>query len=209
MNNINKMSHGDVQLLATKTVYQGYFRLEEYQLRFRLFSGSWSEIIQRELFERGSSVAILLYDPLLDKVVLTQQFRIGALKDKTSPWLIEIVAGIVEADEKIEEVAKRETLEETGLTLANLTPIYNYWASPGGSSEQIALLCAQVDATNVNGVHGLANEHEDIRVFTMESTTAFKAIQQGTINNAHSIIALQWLQINRKKLRDKWSKLSI
>ncbi len=68
----------DIQIEATDVVYNGYFKMIKYRFRHRLFAGGWSEVIDRELFERGHAVAMLPYDPVSDKVVLVEQIRVGA-----------------------------------------------------------------------------------------------------------------------------------
>jgi ADP-ribose pyrophosphatase len=84
-----------VEILDQTVGYNGYFRIERYRLRHRLFSGTWSRELVREVFERGHAAAVLPYDPVLDQVVLIEQFRIGALQTPGDPWLVEIVAGII------------------------------------------------------------------------------------------------------------------
>jgi ADP-ribose pyrophosphatase len=194
------MNHNDVEILNHTLVYQGHFRLEKYQLRFRLFAGGWSQPVTRELFSRGTSAGVLPYDPYLDKVVLIEQFRIGALGGAQSPWLQEIVAGVVELNEAPEAVVKREAQEEAGLELLDLQPICKYWVSPGATSEQISLFCATVDSTHASGVYGLIEEGEDIKVKVLSAQDAFAAVEAGKINNASSIIALQWLQLHHSFL---------
>ena len=117
------MNENDVEILDKETAFQGYFRIDRYRLRHRLFAGGWSEAITREVFERGHVVGVLPYDPIEDRVVLIEQFRIGAYAAGFSPWLIEIVAGVIEAGEEPEEVARRETLEETGCSVTELMPV--------------------------------------------------------------------------------------
>lgn len=199
--------HADVQVLDKQIAYDGYFQIIKYQLKHRLFNGGWSETIIREVFERGQAAGVLLYDPILNKVVLTEQFRVGTLQDKASPWLLEIVAGILdETDQDFANLARRETREEAGLEPLALMPITEYWASPGACTEKISLFCAKVDASNAGGVHGLAAEHEDIRVVVMDTAEAFAAVSDGRICNALSIIALQWLQLNQVKVNAEWLK---
>ena len=107
----------DVEIKKVETVYRGFFKINRYSLRHRLFAGGWSAVFEREFFKRGHSVAVLPYDPHRDEVVLIRQFRIGALTDK-SPWLTEIVAGVMsEYDNSQEEVAHREAKEEANLTI--------------------------------------------------------------------------------------------
>jgi ADP-ribose pyrophosphatase len=194
----------DVEILEKDTVYQGHFRMDKYSVRHRLFAGDMSKPLSREVFERGHAAAALLYDPCLDKLVLIEQFRSGLLSSNESPWLLELVAGIIEAEETPEQVIYRETQEEAGLTVLDLIPLYTYWVSPGGSSERVALFCARVDATKAGGIHGLAEEGEDIRVWTFSCKEVYALVANGRIHNAISIIAIQWLQLNEEKVKQQW-----
>ncbi len=193
-----------VELIERETPYQGYFRIDRYVLRHGLFAGGMSEPLTREVFERGHAAAVLPYDPERDAVVLIEQFRIGAYAAGREPWLVEIVAGIVDADESPADVAHRELYEEAGLTADQVEPIGEVMVSPGGTSETIALFCARVDARTANGIHGLADEHEDIRVTTMPADDALAALERGDIVSAPAVIALQWLALHRERLRERW-----
>lgn len=195
----------DVEILEKTVCYEGFFKLEKYRLRHRRFAGDMSPVLTRELFERGHAVAVMLYDPARDRIVLLEQFRIGALQFAGGPWLLEIVAGIVEPGERAEEVALRECREETGVEPTTLEPICTYLVSPGGTSESISLFCGRVDSTGVGGLHGLADESEDIRVCTVSFDEAWDLFRQGRINSAAPVIALQWLAMNRTALRERWA----
>lgn len=192
-----------VEILEKEVAFQGFFRLETYRLRHRLFNGEMSPIIRRELFERGHAAAVLPYDPVRDEVVLLEQFRIGALEAEGGPWLVEVVAGIIEENESTEQVIRREAMEEAGCTLLEIEHICDYLVSPGGTSESITLYCGIVDAEGVGGIHGLDNETEDIRVEAVPFDEAWQWVEQGTINSASPIIALQWLAMHRHRLRKK------
>ena len=193
----------DVEVAARDVAFNGFFRIEKIRLRHRMFTGGWSGYFERELFERGEAVCVLLFDPQRDCVVLTEQFRIGALADEHSPWLLELVAGMVEPGESYAEVARRETEEEAGCSFNVLLPICNYWVSPGGTSERVQLYCALIDSEGVGGIHGLADENEDIRLARMSFSEAYAAVENGRINNAATIMALQWLHIHHLQLLQK------
>lgn len=195
----------DAKVVERKSMYKGFFELEELSVRHRLFGGGWSDTFSRELFKRGHAVVVIPYDPRRDQVVLIEQFRVGALADGRSPWLLELVAGIVEEGESDEDVAHREAQEEAGCEIKALEPVCEYWVSPGGTNETIAIYCGWVDTEGVGGIHGLPHENEDIRVEVVSSEVAFAALEDGTINNAASIIALQWLQMNRSRLQQLWN----
>ena len=169
--------------------------------------------IDREIFERGHAAACLLYDPDLDKLVLIEQFRAGALaalaspwfdEAETSPWLIEIVAGIIEDGEEPEAVVRREALEEAGCAIGHIEPLFHYLVSPGGSSESMFVYLGRVDAANAGGIHGPAHEGEDIRVLAVDVDEAFAMLDQGRINNAMTLLAMQWFRANHEALRARW-----
>ena len=197
---MNTFTHDDYQILDKKRAYQGYFAVDSYEIRHRLFNGGWSEGFRRELFERGDAVAVLLYDPVLEQVVLQEQFRIGALSSDKSPWMTEIVAGIIDPGETAEQVAIRECYEEAGQQVSDLIYVGKYFCTPGGSSESITLFCATVDSTQVGGIYGLEYEQEDIRVFTMPLEDVKNALQANEFENATTIIALQWLLLNKDNI---------
>ena len=194
-----------VELLEKSESYSGFFRINRYRLRHRLFAGGWSGVIEREVFERGHAVGVLPYDPVADSLVLIEQFRIGALVAGMSPWLIEVVAGIIEEGEAPEGVARRETLEEAGLEIQALMPMCRYLVSPGGSSESVRLYCGRVDSRGAGGIHGLAEEHEDIRVDHLPYGEAMRLLEEGQVTNSVGLIALQWLALHRDRVRAAWA----
>ena len=141
------MTPDDFEILERKTVCQSYFRIDRYMLRHRLFGGGWSAPVMREVFERGHSVAVLLYDPRPDVVVLIEQFRAGAMAAKMGPWLIECVAGIIDEGETPEEVARRESIEECGCSIGRIEPIGEFLYSTGACSEVCHLFVGEVDSS--------------------------------------------------------------
>jgi len=201
------MNH-QFEVLDKAIGYSGFFRLEKYRLRHELFAGGWSPEITRECLERGHAVAVLPYDPERDLIVLLEQFRVGALDFPGGPWLLEIVAGIMdEPEETAEDVARRETVEEAGCELLDLTPICHYLVSPGGTSESITLFCGRVHAAQVGGIRGVVDEHEDIRLHVVSRSAALDLLHAGRINSAAPIIALQWLELNHARLLERWGNL--
>lgn len=198
------MSDLQFEILARETVYQGFFRLENYTLKHTLFNGGWSKPITRELFRRGNCVAVLLYDPVRDEVVLIEQFRVGAVLQPQRAWLLEIVAGAIEDGETAVEVAYREAVEEAGCEIQQLIEIQQFYTTPGGCSERITLFCGRVDSTSVGGIHGLDEEDEDIRVSAVKFERVFQMLEEGLIESGIPIIAIQWLYIHRDRLRAQW-----
>jgi ADP-ribose pyrophosphatase len=194
-------SEKEFEIIEEAPLYRGFFNLSRIRLRHTLFQGGWCEPLDRELFHRGRCVAVVPYDPEADRVVLIEQFRIGALRVKDDPWLLEIVAGAVEEGESPEDVARRETLEEAGCEIRELIRIGEFFTTPGGCSERITLFCGLIDSEGAGGVHGLAEEQEDIRAFPVDFAEAMAFVEQGLIDSAIPIIGLQWLSLNRERLR--------
>ncbi|MES2625333.1 MAG: NUDIX domain-containing protein [Pseudomonadota bacterium] len=187
----------DVEILETVNCYTGFMRIDRVRLKCRLFQGGWSKEFSREVLRRDPGVGVLLYDPHLDKVLLVEQFRIGCLNDaRNGPWALELVAGLLDEEgEAPGDVAIRETFEETGLQVNGLLPICEYYNSPGGSAEKMTVYCASFDSTKAGGIFGLQTESENIRSVVVSRIEAQQAVAGGRINNAMSIIALQWLQL--------------
>ena len=171
-----------VEILGRETAYDGFFKLERWHLRHERFDGGWTGEMTRELFERGHAAGL-------------------------DPWMVEVVAGIIEDGERPEQVVRREALEECGLHLSELVPLHTFLLSPGGSSETLHLYAGRVDTTEAGGHFGVAEEHEDIRAFTLPAEEAIGLMQQGRIHNAPALVALQWLQTNRPDLQRRWRLL--
>lgn len=208
-----KYTRSDVEIRNKESGYHGFFEINSYTLRHRHFNGDWGNDITREVFERGHAVGILPYDPVRDEVVLIEQFRPGAFialnspwfADDASPWIYEAVAGIIDPGESPEDVAYRETIEEAGTKLSDLMPVCHYLVSPGGTTESVFVFVGCVDSSNIDGVHGVETEGEDIRPFAIPLQEAYDAISSGKINNGMTIIALQWLMLNKQQVRTKWT----
>lgn len=193
----------DVEILETETCHAGHLRVERLWLRCRRYQGDWSAPFSREVLQREPGVGVLLYDPVTDQLLMVEQFRVGCLQDQhNGPWALELVAGLVDKAETEEQVARRECEEEAGVQVQRVLPVASYYNSPGGSAERISIFCAAFDATQVEpGIHGLESEAENIRSCLLTREAALAAMASGRINNAMSIIALQWLQLNLEQVR--------
>ncbi|MCL4162272.1 UNVERIFIED_CONTAM: hypothetical protein GTU68_044086 [Idotea baltica] len=192
-------------IIKETTPFQGFFSVKQIDLKHTLYKGGWSPTITREVFHRGNCVAVLLYDPDRDEVVMIEQFRMGAIQlPAGQAWLLEIVAGAIESGETPESVAHRESLEEANCKIDKLIKINEFFTSPGGTSELLTLFCGKVNTQQVGGLHGLDSEDEDIAVTAMSFDDAYQLLLEGKIVSAIPIIALQWLFINRTKLRQDW-----
>ncbi|WP_456296699.1 ADP-ribose diphosphatase [Vibrio sp. AK197] len=195
----------DVEVLSKDTLFKGFFQMVKYRFKHKLFAGGWSDTIEREMFVRGHAAALLPYDPVRDQVVVVEQIRVGALEHQ-SPWQMEIVAGIIDTQESAEQVVRREAMEEAGVEIGLVEKVTSYYPSSGGCSERLDVFVGQVDSSLAQGIHGLEDEGEDIRVHVMSRDQAYQWVQDGTFENGASIIALQWLQLNHQRLREQWLK---
>jgi ADP-ribose pyrophosphatase len=190
----------EVRVLEETIVYAGYSTMKRFSFQHPLFKGGWSKPIKREVLSRPLSVAVLPYDPDTDQVVLIEQFRTGAFESLEEPWLLEIVAGMVEPGDTALQTAYKEMQEETGCTLLATLPITEFLLSSGISSEKTAIYCGRIKAPVGGSVHGLAEEGEDIKVHVFKTEEAFALLQAGKIRSASALIALQWLALNRFSL---------
>lgn len=198
---VQKFKHDDVEIIERTAERRGFLSIFRYTLRHKLFAGGWSHVFQRELMERGHAAVVIPYDPQRDSLVLLEQFRVGAMSDETSPWLLEFVAGMIDAsDTDAEAVAHRELFEEAGLKAQAMHYALTYYSSPGGCTEKISIFLAEVDSSKAATLGGLATEHEDIRVHVLPRVAVEQLLAQGKINNAASVIGLQWLQLHRTSL---------
>ncbi|TOD38893.1 ADP-ribose diphosphatase [Vibrio parahaemolyticus] len=193
----------DVEIISKESVFEGFFKMVKYRFKHKLFAGGWSDVVEREMFERGHAAAMLPYDPKTDQVVIIEQIRIGALEHE-HPWQLEIVAGMIDRAESAEEVIRREAEEEAGITVGRVASVTSYYPSSGGCSEKLDVFVGEVDASKAHGIHGLDYEDEDIRVRVLSREQAYQWVKDGIFENGASIIALQWLQLNHQELRSQW-----
>lgn len=194
----------DVRVLEDQKVFSGYFAVRRLTLQHRVFAGGWSQPFVREVFERGDAVAVLPYDPITDSLVMIEQFRPGAIRGDDSPWMLELIAGVVEPGERDEDVAHREAMEEAACELTDLVPIATVFPSAGACSEQVRLFCGRVSRAAIGELHGLQHEGEDILVHSVPRAAALQLLAKNRIPNGHTLIALQWLHIHGDALRERW-----
>ena len=193
-----------VKILSRRRGFDGFNKLDIFELQHELFAGGLGQPIQREVLERGQAVAVIPYDPRTDRLVLIEQFRIGAYALGQHAWLTEVVAGRYDGSETAEEVAHREALEEIGRPLDRLEYLCRYLVNPASSTEAITLFAGRVDSRDAEGVHGLDHEGEDIRVFSIAAEEAIGWIGTERISNANMLIAMQSFALNRERLRRIW-----
>jgi len=186
-----------VEILQRREVFKKFFRIEEVTLRHELFNGSMSAEMTRLILDRGNSVAMLLYDPENQTVLLCEQFRLPTYEQGPG-WLLELPAGTLERGENAEECARREAMEETGYAVKSLRRIACVYLSPGGSSEKIYIFYGEVSTTDRLGKGGgVLAEDEDIRLISMPMAEAFAKARDGQIQDAKTLIGLQWLELQQ------------
>ncbi len=200
------MTEKTAELFDKSPLYEGFFKFTLFTLRHTLFGGDNSRVFSREILERNPVAALLPYDPVRDEVVLIEQFRPGAFAANwPNPWIIEVVAGIIEPGETAEDMVRREAMEEAGCTVTDLEPIVTFFPSAGGCSEVAHFFCGRVDASDIGGIHGVDDEDEDIRVFVESTDNALRMLDAGEIQSSIGVIGLLWLARHREKLRTRWT----
>ncbi len=182
-------------LVKKEELYSGYFKYLEAVMRYKKFDNSWSKKIRREIFERGDAVAVLVYDPKKDTLVMVEQFRAGATRHPKGPWTLEIVAGTLEENESPKNCAIREVKEETGIDLeGELVLISDHLVSPGATTERMWLFYAETDSDKAEGVFGLDSIGENTKVVKISRKKALKMIEKNEIFVASVILAIYWLE---------------
>ncbi|MFT7310014.1 MAG: ADP-ribose pyrophosphatase [Paracoccaceae bacterium] len=193
----------DITLERLDTPYAHFFAVEEYHLRHRRFDGTMGTVIERAVFVQSDAVVMLPYDPLRDRVLVIEQFRVGAFgRGDPQPWSIEAIAGRIDGGETPEQAARREALEEAGLSLNALVPIGNYYPSPGAVTEYLYTFIGLADLPDTAaGLGGLASEDEDIRAHVMSFDAFMAMVDHGEAGNGPLVLAALQLARRRTDLR--------
>ena len=204
INNSRQMKQAE--LISEEVVYEGFITVRKLLLKHTLFQGGWSDPVTREVAMCANSqvVAVLLFDPLKEKVLLVEQFRPGVFAANEPAWVIEVVAGRVDNGEEPEEAARREIREETGCEVSTLLPIVNYYPSTGACNEKVLLYCGLFSSEGTDSrLCGVTEETENIRTCLIDMADIFQQLEAGKINNATTLIALQWLKLHHSSLKKR------
>ena len=193
----------DYEILSRDKGFRGFLKIDKIKVKHKLFRGGWSSTINREILIREGAVGVLLFDPKRDEIILVRQFRVGLLDKTDTPWALELVAGMIEAGEELEEVAVREVMEESNCEMSRLVKICDYYNSPGVTNEKVRLYLGIVSSENMGGFYGLESENEDIEAVVLSYKDAIDGLKRGYLANAMSIIALQWLELNKSDILEK------
>jgi len=187
------------KIFNKKKLYKGFFEINELSFIHQKYDGTWSGEIKRELFKGLQVAAVLPYDPVKKEIVLIQQFRPGVISIHKNSYLHEIVAGIIDKNEKPEKTAMRECLEETGCKINNIIPIQSYFLAPGSSESFYYLYLGEIESFNGSRIKGLKDEDEDILVSSFKVDQVRKMLNDKLIINSLTLIALQWFFLNYYK----------
>jgi ADP-ribose pyrophosphatase len=186
----------EVELKGPENRGGGIYRYERYGV---VLDGA---SIERDAVRIGRVVVILPVDLDREEIVLIRQFRLGAHLALGLGELVELPAGRVEPGEDVAEAARRECLEETGLTPQPLVPIFDLMPSPGSSDEHMFFFLGVVDASKALERAGAAHEHEDTRPLRAPFNRALEALAAGKLHYGAAVLGLQWLALNRGRLRE-------
>lgn len=198
------MSDEKLKIHARETLSQGFLKIVKYTVSHRRFDGGWIGPMTREVVERPLCVAVLPYDPIADKILLIEQFRLAAHLAGLPGWQREIIAGMNDKNESPEDIVRREALEEANCPLTDLIEIYRYLPTPGITDEKIVTYCGRMNSVGLGGVFGVDGEHEDIRATLHDFAEVPGILADGHTGNGLLIMVLQWLMLNRDRLRRDW-----
>lgn len=204
----HKFTTDDVQITSQSRGYDQFFAVDDLKLRHRRFDGEMSQEIERAVFLMVDSVTVLPYDPVSDRVLLIEQFRSGPLvRGEKSPWSVEPIAGRIDAGETPEEAARRESMEEAGLSDLKLEKIAQYYPSPGAISEYLISYIGITNLANVTaGTAGVAEEGEDILRRIISFDDLMNMVTEGVAGNGPLVLSAYWLATNRDRLREAASR---
>jgi ADP-ribose diphosphatase len=174
----------------------GIYRYERYRVRL---DGS---TLERDVVRIGRVVVILPIDLDRDEIVLIRQFRLGAHLALGKGDLVEVPAGRVERGEDVREAARRECQEEIGIVPQVMVQLFDLMPSAGASDEHMFFFLAVVDSSKTPARAGAAHEQEDTRPLCVPIERAVEALKVGELHYGAAVIALQWLALNRGRLRE-------
>ena len=185
------------KILHKKNIHDGFFKMNEVNLKYKKYDGTWSNKVSRELFSGAQVSAVLPFDPIKKEIILIQQFRPGTISKNFNNYLFEIVAGIIDKGESPEQTAKRECYEETGCHVNKLLPIHGYFPAPGSSESFYHLFLGEINAFEGTRFMGVENENEDIKVQSFSIDEVKKKLINKEILNGLTLIALQWFFLEK------------
>lgn len=199
----SSMRSDQVEVVNCKAPHEGFYVTQTYRLRHPDFEGGTSDVLRREVFVATDASIVLPYDPVSDRILLVEQFRMGPFgRGDPYPWVLEPVAGRVDAGETPEACARRECVEEARLTLRGLEHVSSHYCTPGCSTEMFHCYVGLCDLPEIKrGQGGLETENEDIRTHVLSFEEAMDLVRSGEANVGPMVLLLIWLERERARLR--------
>jgi ADP-ribose pyrophosphatase len=191
----------NARVRSVERIADGFLKVNRYEFETDKHAGG-SQVIVREVMERGDAVGVLAYDPVRDEVVLVSEFRPGCFLAGEDAFRPNVVAGGIGEGETPIDAAVREMQEEAGLELRDPVIVHpGAYVSSGGTSERIAIVVGSVDASRAGGVHGSAAEAEDLLTVVLPALEFIASVRRGEIADLKTMVAGYWLAENRERLR--------
>lgn len=198
---MSRFDRTSIDIVSDEIVWKGWSTLR--RVVFDYGRDGKQARLQWEVFDRGEAVAVLVYDPRRDVVVLVRQFRLPVYLQGEPPFVLEAPAGSMERGEDPEASLIREVLEETGFEIRQPRKLFSAYMSPGAITEKIHFFYAEVsEGDRVAAGGGLDEEHEDLELYELSLSEALAMIESGEILDAKTIMLLQWAALNRELLAD-------
>ena len=188
----------EVRVNEEQIISAKHFVLKNINFDILKKDGKW-QTQNREVFDHGNAVAVLLYNKEQRTVILTKQFRIATyINGNATGMLTEACAGLLEGDEDPEDAVIREIKEETGYHITHVEKVYEAYSSAGSLTELLYLYIAEYASGQQKGEGGgLAEEGEEINVLEMSFDEATDMMEKGEIRDAKTIILLQYLKLKK------------
>lgn len=192
---VNREDSDRIKVRRREVLSAQWARLESVLFDYQRSDGEWQSQT-REIYHRGHGAAILLYNVQRRSIVLTRQFRYPAWSLGGDGFLLEVPAGIIEGGDP-KETIRAETEQETGFVIGEPDYLFKAFATPGSVTEQLHYFAAAYDMSQRSGSGGgLEAEGEDIEVVEVSLAEAVSWIQQGKIEDAKTIILIQYAQLH-------------
>jgi ADP-ribose pyrophosphatase len=188
-----------VDVRSRRRLLDDFFKVDEAEVSWQRFDGTMTPPVRRLVFERGDSVAAVVFDRDTQRLLFTEQFRFPT-HEKGPGWIVEVMAGMIDPGESPDAALRREIAEELGYRADRIDHIATFYVSPGGSSERILLYYAEVGGDErVSEGGGVPGEYEDIRIVRLSLDEARAALSDGRLTDAKTIIGLQWVLARKQE----------
>ena len=186
-----------IRIIDQQTVWKRFIHLRTLVIEQTRADGR-VERLDREVHDHGPAASVLLVDPARQSLILVRQFRPGAFfGGHVDGFLLEVPAGLLD-DDAPEEAVAREAMEETGYAVRDVRHLFDIYSSPGTLTERVGCFVAHIDATKRDGKGGgVDGEGEDIEIVEMPIDEAYGLVATGGIQDAKTIVLLQWLMLHR------------